>query len=356
MAALRYFFSLLMIPFSFLTAGAGLLAFLARYIRPEQCWLCTFAALALPVILGINLLIFIYWILKKRKWAFVPLGGILINLEYMLSIWQFTFFTPDSTGKNSLHIATYNVGKFKSWQHKQTQYDIAYYMKKQQADIVCFQEYWDSSHVNSDSLSHLLNLPYYAVQYLPGSTDLGSIIFSKYPILYSERIPFGESQNDALWADIRVGEKTIRIISCHLQTTNFNSKRKELDPDETGTRKFSQIKTAFQDIVEELKYNFTVRTTQADKIQTLIDTTSYPVLVCGDFNDTPASYTYHRIKGNLSDSFRSNGNGYSYTYRGIKKLLRIDFIFYSSPFQCTAYQSPPVEWSDHKPVFSKLIW
>lgn len=91
-------------------------------------------------------------------------------------------------------------------------------------------------------------------------------------------------------------------------------------------------------------------------VRQMIDTSSMPVIVCGDFNAPPSTYTYHRIKGKLQDSFRSRGKGYGYTFRGIHKFLRIDFILYSKQFECIDYESPLLKWSDHKPVISKLTF
>ena len=97
-----------------------------------------------------------------------------------------------------------------------------------------------------------------------------------------------------------------------------------------------------------------IRATQAQIVRQVIDTTRIPTIVCGDFNDTPSSYTYQHIKGNLKDSFKTRGNGYAYTFRGIHHLLRIDFILYSKEFKCTDYYSPKKEWSDHNPVISEF--
>jgi endonuclease/exonuclease/phosphatase (EEP) superfamily protein YafD len=86
-----------------------------------------------------------------------------------------------------------------------------------------------------------------------------------------------------------------------------------------------------------------------------VDESPYPLVVCGDFNDTPASYTYRKIKGGLEDSFVAAGKGYAYTYRYLRRLLRIDYLFYSRDiFKATGYNSPDLEYSDHKPVIVTL--
>jgi endonuclease/exonuclease/phosphatase (EEP) superfamily protein YafD len=107
-----------------------------------------------------------------------------------------------------------------------------------------------------------------------------------------------------------------------------------------------------QKIIEN---NFEKRSFQADSISRLVEASTLPVIVCGDFNDTPASYAYHRLKGNLTDSFRSCGYGYAYTYRYMHKLFRIDYVFYPSEmFVGDKYESPDVAFSDHNPVIVGL--
>ena len=111
-----------------------------------------------------------------------------------------------------------------------------------------------------------------------------------------------------------------------------------------------------QNTISDLKYSFKERAKQAILLRQIIDTTVYPVIICGDFNDTPASYTYHKIKGKYIDGFRQRGNGYGFTFKGLVKLLRIDYILYSKHFTGLQYTSPETEWSDHNPVIMKLSY
>ena len=355
MAALRYFFSLLMIPVSFVAAGISIAAYMAGQTNPNESTWITFIGLAMPVVLIINLVILVYWIISKRWWAIVPVAAIFLNIGYLTSIFQVTVSSPETpNGKLPIRLASYNAGKFKSWEKFETQHYISEFLKNDHVDIACFLEYREDTKLNAETLSRLLNLPYHAVTYLPGSTTLGIGIFSKYPILQSGKIPLNSATNDAMWTDIQVGEQTIRVISCHLQTTNFSGKRKLLDDPVFQNTDIQQKEKVVLDITQELFKNFKLRATQADIVRQVIDTTGVPTIVCGDFNDTPSSYTYHHIKGELKDSFKTSGNGYAYTFRGLHRLLRIDFIFYSDELKCIDYYSPEKEWSDHNPVTSEF--
>lgn len=355
MAALRFFFSLFMIPVSILVAAAGIMAFSAAGTDPNTSELITTAGLFMPVILFVNLLIAVYWICIKKWWVVIPIATLLLNIGYLTSIFQISFSSPEVPAKAiPLRVATYNVGNFRSWAKQDTHHPVCYFLCDAGVDIVCFQEYTDHSKLDADSLGKLLNLPYHAVKYTSGSQNNGSAIFSKYPITASGKLPFDSKINDAIWADIQVGNQTIRVIGCHLETTAFSSKRKELNKQDLTDAEPQQIVSIYSDITTALYENSCRRANQANLVRQLIDSTSCPVIVCGDFNDPPSTYTYHRVKGDLEDSFRSRGKGYGYTFRGLHRLFRIDYILYSLSFNCIAYNSKDQEWSDHNPIICDL--
>ena len=77
---------------------------------------------------------------------------------------------------------------------------------------------------------------------------------------------------------------------------------------------------------------------QADAVAEFLEGTPYTVIVCGDFNDTPVSYTIHKMTRDLSDVFRDVGRGFSHTYRGFFDMLRIDYIMCSSEFTPISYE------------------
>ena len=352
MRAFCFFLSLLLIPVTLLLAIFSFLGLLAPYVSPAVFTLPAFINLFLPILLLVNLVLLSYWLVQKSRWIIVPVISILLNFNYILSVFQISFHADPASEKN-IRIATYNVGGFRSWEKNDTQFEIAQYMRDQNADIVCFQEYKSTPQVPVKKLSARLGLPYYATNYLSerGYASYGSAIFSKYPIVAYNNIRIPSETNDAMWADLKIGSDTIRVFNCHLQTTNFSRKQKYLRQQLQDGQFNSQT---FVSIYAELKQNFKRRAIQSEILRRQIDASPYPVIVCGDFNDPPLSYSYHTVKGKLTDSFRESGQGYGYTFRGLKKILRIDFILYSPLFKGSHYRSPSVFWSDHKPVFTDL--
>jgi len=74
------------------------------------------------------------------------------------------------------------------------------------------------------------------------------------------------------------------------------------------------------------------------------------VIVCGDFNDTPVSYAYRKVRGNLKDAFIESGWGTSNTYNGELPSFRIDYILCDHKFTAQNYHRDRVYYSDHFPI------
>ena len=79
-----------------------------------------------------------------------------------------------------------------------------------------------------------------------------------------------------------------------------------------------------------------------------------PIIVCGDFNDVPYSYVYNTMLGDKIDGFKECGSGFMHTFRGGKKMVRIDYIFHDEALKGLTYYKKDLSYSDHYPVFMKL--
>ena len=75
-----------------------------------------------------------------------------------------------------------------------------------------------------------------------------------------------------------------------------------------------------------------------------------PVIILGDFNDTPQSYTYQQLLKGRRDAFIEQGSGWGATYQKPLPFLRIDYILHDEELICTHYQSSSSIKSDHSLV------
>ena len=238
-------------------------------------------------------------------------------------------------------------------------------VKMQQADVLCFQEFWDRRDPDMKNSNirvfKELGYPYsYFVKTIIDDMErqMGVVIFSKYPITDSAEFTYSEDDfaEHLIYADILFNQQKIRILTTHLQSVRF---------DDTEYTAISKIKhrdeNGFKDsktIARKLKRAYQFRDTQADFVHQKIKESPYPVIICGDFNDVPNSYTYFTIKDGLQDAFLEKGTGIGRTFQYLSPTLRIDYILADKRFEVSQFNLLKVPYSDHYPIladFTKII-
>lgn len=340
-----------------LTSVAALLAvagFFTRYIHPEGKEWISFPGLILLPVLAVNLLLLIGWWRAGSGWKWIPFGAIVLNIGFLLSMFHIRITTPPAVSKEKqIKLITYNVNNFYT-DGVFTLPAIAAWMQTENPDLICFQECPAESTLAMDSIAAAFPFLPYTCSTRPAGKGPGLAIFSRYPVEWCEPVLYPESLNQSLVAVLHIQGELVRVFNNHLQTTSVNAVKPRLYQARAQGNAQEGTQAAFQ-MAFEMKRNFVLRADQADYVRQLIDHQSMPVIVCGDFNDTPASYAYHKIKGDLKDGFREAGSGFGYTFRQLKKLFRIDYVFYSPAFKSIRYDSPDLPFSDHKPVVCVLV-
>ena len=86
-----------------------------------------------------------------------------------------------------------------------------------------------------------------------------------------------------------------------------------------------------------------------------INTSQYPTIICGDFNDTPMSYTYYSLAKKHKDTFREAGSGFGASFVPLWPLLRIDYILFPQEYECIKHTTHKIKYSDHYPISAEII-
>jgi endonuclease/exonuclease/phosphatase family metal-dependent hydrolase len=177
------------------------------------------------------------------------------------------------------------------------------------------------------------------------------VTFSKFPIIRKGEIVHPGSSSLSIYTDVLIKNDTFRIFNNHLQS--FRLRRME--------RSFIEELTASNDkepmnevksLSVSLKKGFVKRALQAQVVKDNINKSPYPVIVLGDFNDTPVSYSYRKIRKGLNDSFLNSGYGAGFTYRGNYPRNRIDYILYDDNLINSYFEIIKVKYSDHYPIIA----
>ncbi|WP_291530643.1 endonuclease/exonuclease/phosphatase family protein [Bacteroides sp. UBA939] len=336
----------------------------SKYYNPADSVYMPILGLVLPILLICNFLVAICWAFARRRRAFVPLAALIFNWSYILAIFQFSLTKEIPEGHYSsnyadgyLKVATYNVGNFGDEITGYSCKEIARFMKQQEVDVLCFQEFNDNQYFPMDSIRKVFSHWRYASMPTEDTTQgvLPIAIFSRYPLINAQFISYPQSVNCSMQCDIVLGHDTVRLLNNHLQTTSVNQNRHKWERDLANTSDTRREAEVVQGAITSLHDNFMKRAGQTDSICQLILASPYPVVACGDFNSLPSSYTYRKLSGILKDGFRTCGRGYMYTYRYFKRLLRIDYIFHSPGIRGYRYYSPDLDLcSDHNPVLMEM--
>jgi endonuclease/exonuclease/phosphatase family metal-dependent hydrolase len=342
-----------------------LLAFLASYISPAKLWWLAYFGLAFEILFIVNLLFVSYWLLSKSRRFVLSLFLVLVGFSKFLGIIQYNFGTGNEEEQKAngyIKVMTFNVRLFDlyNWFHnKETREKIFEFLKKESPDIICIQEFYtsdkkDPAFRNEDALHENLKAQFSQLEYtvtMKETDHWGMATYSKYPIINKSSKRFAKKGGSIfIISDIKIGNDTIRVFNTHLQSIHFGwSDYKFIQNINNDEVEQDEIKGGLK-ILRRLKKAFVKRASQVETLRDSISKSPYPVLVCGDFNDTPSSYTYAVIAGNLKDAFRESGRGAGKTYAGPFPSFRIDYILHDKKITSDCYRTVKEKLSDHYPV------
>lgn len=336
-----------------MAVGALLAAYYSAFVSPEKSWIPAFFGLGYPVILAINLLFVIFWVLVSPRHALFSLIFILAGWSYIARYFQ---FQGGSAEAGDIRVMSFNVFHFRGsggTSARETAEGVVRFLKEQQPDIICLQEVrlrQNNIFNLAQTVETLDFINHY--QFARTSSTFGSVTLTRYPILYMGEIRFENSRNMTIYTDLLIDGDTVRVFNVHLHSYGIDPLDYTIIDSGVSTE---------EDLIEaremgrKLKRGFEMRASQAESIRKMIDETPYPVIVCGDLNDTPASYAYRQLGKGLKDAFVESGKGLGRTYVNKLPALRIDYIFHSPSFRSSRFTTHDCRHSDHLPVSVELV-
>lgn len=342
-----------------LLSGALLLACLASVIPPTISTTVAWLGLGYPYLGFVNLWLVGWWFYKRSKLIYVSLPSVCISFLFINRYIQSPTITTN-TDAAELTVATYNVHYFDYlYQRKEASLHenldtILHAITRLNASILCLQEFSGYNTKLSNAAWGYMNRPDgYPYQHRGGKSSLA--IYSRFPIVNSGILTFPNSFNSVIFADLALPKQTVRVYNMHLQSTRLGVDAEHLLEGEDLTNiKNKETSDKYKRIRTKVQHAFVLRTEQARALAKHIRDCQYPVLLCGDMNDTPISYAYGVLTTDLYDSFTEQGSGFGSTYAGNIPLLRIDYIMASKHFNIRSHEVQPLEFSDHYPIVTTL--
>lgn len=365
---MKKFFEGLIIFLNVAVAAAMLIAYLAPVINPSKIFLPALFGLAYPYLLILNLVFLLYWLIRFKKYIFISLLVILIGWNHLNNLVPLNLrkseIPVNAREDQMFTVLTYNVRQFNLYQWSNDTEALTHildFVKQQDPDIVCFQEYYTSERNGERQRDIARRLKVFsddAVYYTTDSNSrsgFGIATFSKFPILKKSRIPFNTTYNSAMYTDLLLGKDTIRVFNVHLQSVRFRQEDYAF-MDTVRLKHANQQMRGIRNIGSQLKKAFVMRAEQAEMVSNYIKESPYPVLVLGDFNDTPHSFAYRKIRKGLHDAFRTSGRGFGHTYTGDLPPFRIDYVMYGNPMEARDFKRYKKDFSDHYPISTTLYF
>lgn len=317
--------------FSYILAGFTVLLALLTAVMPWCTptiagYLSPLGLLVIPLAIFSTLATIIAVLYRSKDISLLFGTACLISLFLCGKSWAVSFETDESTS-HPLRLASWNAEGFQL--NKDTLQVSAAFIRNLHPDIICLQERPHDNLLHRDSISAVFRYPYRVFNSREDEV-LNLAIYSRFPLSNMKEYYFPNSYNKVLQIDLQYEGTTIRLFNMHLQTTGMTS--------------------AFQgnNLLHTYQLNARERNRQAQLLAEAIASSPYPVILCGDLNDTPISYAYRKLTAQLDDCFLEAGNSWGGTYQPSNNLFRIDYTFCSPELKTSAYRLYSNCWSDHR--------
>lgn len=321
-------------------------AYVLPFLAPKIFPLLSVLTLVMPLFFLLNSLFFVYWAIQLKKRMMMSGLALLIGITFINKFYKFSAKEYPESEKDFV-VMSYNVRLFNlfKWQDKaDIPESILSFVNEKNPNILCVQEYSNSGHID------LKVFPHRTIFMEGNQIKTGQAIFSKFPIIDQGNIRFPNSNNNVVYADIKKGKDIIRVYNMHLQSIKISPDVNEISENidvidkEKSQMLFMRISKAFKQQQQ-----------QAEILRENLKSCPYPVIICGDMNNSAFSYVYRIIKGSSKDAFEEAGKGFGQTYRFKYYPARIDYIFADKKMQVKKFETfPDFDNSDHFPIMAKL--
>ncbi|MBX2980095.1 MAG: endonuclease/exonuclease/phosphatase family protein [Flavobacteriales bacterium] len=346
-----------------LAAGALLLTYLAPHLSPEHFWMLGLLALAYPYQLLVHLGFLLWWALFRPRRMLLSVAVVALGWGHVGDHYQLlgSSSAPAELRSGPVKLMSWNVRLFDlyNWTgNKVTRDSIFAALHRADADILCLQEFFQSSDKRYFKTRSALmkdfrygHLHERYSQKTRFDQHFGIATFSAHPIVAKGHIAFPDNPNNqCIWSDIALGADTIRVYNAHLASYHLGDKDVDFIAGLDTVRESEALKRGGLRILKLLRAGMKQRASEVRRIAEHMAESPHPVVYCGDMNDVPMSYGYHLLRGDMRDAFRESGSGSGGTYIGKLPSLRIDHILHDPRIRSWDFTTHREVLSDHRAI------
>ena len=327
---------------------SAFLCAICPFISPSSFVWTAFFGLAFWMIFFANVIILLILIsLKSRRTLLIPILALILSIPGLAKSYSLGEKNEDTA---SIKVMTYNIGVFRDYKvNSRTVTDVkkslAKLVKEQNPDILCLQESGKWPQNRASEFSKMIGYKYYSVNPVNGNS-----FFSKFPL---EDVKGFNNETISKYADIKKvkidKDESFYLVNCHFNSFGISNEEIEYINDAKNIVKDKEIYG--KSVITKLTRGFKLRTKSTQVLIDKLPDDDTPLVICGDFNDTPLSYTYNQMsKAGLKDAFLAVSKGIGKTYCGRLPLLRIDYFWYNDNIEIVDYNRIKQTTSDHYPL------
>ena len=320
------------------------------YIPPDVAPRLSLVTLAFPFFLLVNLAFVVFWLIFKIRRTWLPVVGIAVCGSFVLD--YFPVNMPSPAPADSWKVISYNCWNFGGATADKAEGGnaVVSYLAESNADIICLQEANGAARI-TQLREKLGGMGYEVVQHK------GQVLCSRLHVISSDTISFPTRSNGGFVAMLEDGNDTIMLINNHFESNHLTSDVRRDYKDAVRRHESDSIIDELTPMFSLLAKAAPMRSAQTDTIMALVEAwLPRPVIVCGDFNDTPISYIHRRLATRLTSAYVQSGKGLGFTYHDRGFPVRIDHILFSDDHfhSFDTHIDHSITYSDHFPIITFL--
>lgn len=318
----------------------------STFVSPSEHPTLSLLGLFFPIFIAVDIAFIFFWLIFRFYLIWVPILGLAVVSSYAIDYCPIN--TKEYLSDSAICVVTYNLGGV---QGEESQQEVVSFLKEKKPDIVCFQEMYGSLMNMPEFLQFVDSMHYHKV------IGTGKYILTRFPVLGDTlHIDYPTRANSSIACWIRCQGDSLLLVSNHLESNALSDSDKTEYKDMIMEPERERVEQGSRLLKRKLGGAAYYRGAQTDTLCALIDRNAgKSIIMCGDFNDTPISYTYQKLASRLTCAFRKIGRGVGYTYRQSGIYVRIDHIFCSEDWQCIkCYVDDGITASDHFPVVAYM--
>lgn len=348
--------------------GGVLVAALAVRIPPDATPWPALGGLAFPIS-AILLMFGVLTALRRKRWW--TLMGLLAAVLWTLPLFVATWGCGGCEGQGpedapGLKVMSWNVRLFDYYDWLRTEgapagqvkADIMAAIAGGAPDVLCLQEFMELEDGRRFPVQGPLDVAmggsapehHVVIARSREGRRFGVATWSRWPIVGRSSIAFGTRKNNVCAVtDIDWDGERVRVFNAHFSSLRFEREDyaalEEGVPDAEGRER----------IWGHMRSAYVERVRQVEAVMAEVERSPYPVILCGDFNDTPTSWALARCRASLEDThdrrwFRLDG-----TWEGPIPGVRIDHILCSPTWKVRSHETGGAGLSDHRFVTAELV-